>query len=235
MWFKHIVKNVAYQNNKTATFMPKPMYGDNGNGMHSHQSLWKDGKPLFAGDGYAGLSEMALYYVGGILKHAKALAAITNPTTNSYKRLVPGFEAPVNLAYSSRNRSAAIRIATYSPSPKARRLELRFPDGTCNPYIAFSAMMMAGLDGIQNKIDPGDPLDKDIYSLSPEELKEVPRMPVSLENALDGLERDHEFLLKGDVFTKDVVEMWLDYKREHELQQARLYPTPLEFHLYFDI
>ncbi len=235
MWFKHIVKNVAYQNNKTATFMPKPMYGDNGNGMHSHQSLWKDGKPLFAGDGYAGLSEMALYYVGGILKHAKALAAITNPTTNSYKRLVPGFEAPVNLAYSSRNRSAAIRIATYSPSPKARRLELRFPDGTCNPYIAFSAMMMAGLDGVQNKIDPGDPLDKDIYSLSPEELKEVPRMPVSLEDALDALEADHEFLLKGDVFTRDVVEMWLDYKREQELQQARLYPTPLEFRMYFDI
>jgi len=235
MWFKHIVKNVAYKNNKTATFMPKPMYGDNGNGMHSHQSLWKDGKPLFAGDGYAGLSELALYYVGGILKHAKALAAVTNPTTNSYKRLVPGFEAPVNLAYSSRNRSAAIRIATYSPSPKARRLELRFPDGTCNPYIAFSAMMMAGLDGIQNKLDPGDPLDKDIYSLSPEELKEVPRMPVSLEDALDALERDHEFLLKGDVFTKDVVEMWLDYKRERELSQMRLYPTPLEFHLYFDI
>ncbi len=235
MWFKHIVKNVAYKNNKTATFMPKPMYGDNGNGMHSHQSLWKDGKPLFAGDGYAGLSELALYYVGGILKHAKALAAITNPTTNSYKRLVPGFEAPVNLAYSSRNRSAAIRIATYSPSPKARRLELRFPDGTCNPYIAFSAMMLAGLDGIQNKLDPGDPLDKDIYSLSPEELKEVPRMPVSLEDALDALERDHEFLLKGDVFTKDVIEMWLDYKRERELSQARLYPTPLEFHLYFDI
>jgi glutamine synthetase len=234
MWFKHIVKNVSYQNGKTATFMPKPMYGDNGNGMHSHQSLWKDGKPLFAGDGYAGLSEMALWYIGGILKHARSLAAITNPTTNSYKRLVPGFEAPVNLAYSSRNRSAAIRIATYSPSPKARRLELRFPDGTCNPYIGFSAMMMAGLDGIQNKIDPGDPMDKDIYALSPEELKDVPRMPASLEDALDALERDHAFLLKGDVFTRDVIEMWLEYKRDRELSQARLYPTPLEFHLYFD-
>ncbi len=234
MWFKHIVKNVAYKHNKTATFMPKPMYGDNGNGMHCHQSFWRDGKPLFAGDSYAGLSDVALWYVGGILKHANALAAITNPTTNSYKRLVPGFEAPVNLAYSSRNRSAAIRIATYSPSPKARRLELRFPDGTCNPYVAFAAMMMAGLDGVQNKIDPGDPLDKDIYSLSPEELKEVPRMPASLESALDALEQDHEFLLKGDVFTKDVIEMWLEYKRERELAPSRLYPTALEFHLYYD-
>jgi glutamine synthetase len=235
MWFKYIVKNAAARHNKTATFMPKPIAGDNGNGMHCHQSLWKDGKPLFAGDGYAGLSEMALYYTGGILKHAAALTAITNPTTNSYKRLVPGFEAPVNLAYSSRNRSASIRISTYSPSPKARRLELRFPDPTCNPYIAFAAMMMAGLDGIQNKIDPGDPLDKDIYSLSPEELKDVPRVPVSLEEALDSLERDHEFLLKGDVFTRDAIEMWLDYKREHELKPARLNPTPLEYYLYFDI
>ncbi|MEB2310375.1 MAG: type I glutamate--ammonia ligase [Sorangiineae bacterium] len=234
MWFKHIVKNVAYNHQKTATFMPKPMYGDNGNGMHAHQSLWKDGKPLFAGDSYAGLSDLALYYAGGILKHAAALAAFTNPTTNSYKRLVPGYEAPVNLAYSSRNRSAAIRIATYSASPKSRRLEIRFPDATCNPYIAFSAMLMAGLDGIQNKIDPGDPLDKDIYSLSPEELKGVPHMPVSLEAALDALERDHEFLLKGDVFTKDVIEMWLDYKRENELTPSRLYPTALEFHLYYD-
>jgi glutamine synthetase len=229
--YKYIVKNVARKYGKTATFMPKPIYGDNGNGMHCHQSLWADGKPLFAGDGYAGLSEMALYYIGGILKHSHALAAITNPTTNSYRRLVPGFEAPVNLAYSSRNRSAAIRIATYSPSPKARRLELRFPDPACNPYIAFSAMMMAGIDGIQRKLDPGDPLDKDIYSLSPEELKDVPRMPVSLEVALDALERDHEFLLKGDVFTRDAIQMWLDYKREHELQPMRLHPHPLEFHL----
>jgi glutamine synthetase len=235
LWFKHIVKNIAYRNGKTATFMPKPLYGDNGNGMHCHQSLWKDGKPLFAGDGYAGLSEMALFYVGGILKHARSIAALTNPTTNSYRRLVPGFEAPVNLAYSSRNRSAAIRISTYSPSPKARRLEIRFPDPSCNPYLAFSAMMMAGLDGIQNKIDPGDPLDKDIYALSPEELKDVPRVPASLEESLDALERDHAYLLKGDVFTRDAIEMWLDYKREREVQQMRLYPHPLEFHLYYDI
>jgi glutamine synthetase len=189
MWFKHIVKNVSHRNNKTATFMPKPMFGDNGNGMHCHQSLWKDGKPLFAGDGYAGLSDTALHYIGGILKHAHSIAAFTNPTTNSYRRLVPGYEAPVNLAYSSRNRSAAIRISTYSPSPKARRLELRFPDPSCNPYIAFTAMMMAGLDGVQKKLDPGDPLDKDIYSLSPEELKDVPRMPSALEQSLDALVR----------------------------------------------
>ncbi len=235
MWFKSIVKNVAFRNGKTATFMPKPIFGDNGNGMHCHQSLWKDGKPLFAGDGYAGLSEMALYYIGGILKHAHALAALTNPTTNSYRRLVPGYEAPVNLAYSSRNRSAAIRISTYSPSPKSRRLELRFPDPSTNPYLAFSAMMMAGLDGIQNKIDPGQPLDKDIYSLSAEELKDVPRMPASLEQSLDALEADHEFLLKGDVFTRDVIEMWLDYKREQEVQASRLRPTPFEYFLYYDI
>ncbi len=235
MWFKHIVKNVSHRYGKTATFMPKPMYGDNGNGMHCHQSLWKEGKPLFAGDGYAGLSDIALHYVGGILKHAHAIAAITNPTTNSYRRLVPGYEAPVNLAYSSRNRSAAIRISTYSPSPKARRLELRFPDPSCNPYIAFATMLMAGLDGVQKKIDPGDPLDKDIYALSPEELKDVARMPASLDEALDALEADHEFLLKGDVFTRDLIEMWLDYKREHEVQAMRLRPTPYEFFLYYDI
>ncbi|MCC6901531.1 MAG: glutamine synthetase, partial [Polyangiaceae bacterium] len=235
MWFKHIVKNVSHQNGKTATFMPKPMFGDNGNGMHVHQSLWADGKPLFAGDGYAGMSDMALFYIGGILKHARSLAALTNPTTNSYKRLVPGYEAPVNLAYSSRNRSAAIRISTYSPSPKARRIEVRFPDPTGNPYIIFAAMMMAGLDGIQNKIDPGDPLDKDIYSLSPEELKDVPHMPASLEESLDALERDHQYLLKGDVFTKDVVSMWLEYKRENDLKLSRLHPTPMEYFLYYDI
>jgi glutamine synthetase len=235
MWFKYIVKNVAYRNKKTATFMPKPLFGDNGNGMHCHQSLWKDGKPLMAGDGYAGLSELGLYYIGGILKHAHSIAALTNPTTNSYRRLVPGFEAPVNLAYSSRNRSAAIRISTYSPSPKSRRLELRFPDPTCNPYLAFTAMMMAGLDGIQKKIDPGQPLDKDIYSLSAEELKDVGRMPASLEQSLDALERDHEYLLKGDVFTRDLIEMWLDYKREQEVQQMRLRPTPYEFFMYYDI
>jgi len=235
MWFKYIVKNTAYKNGKTATFMPKPIAMDNGNGMHCHQSLWKDGKPLFAGDEYGGLSDTALYYIGGILKHAQALTGLTNPTTNSYKRLVPGFEAPVNLAYSSRNRSAAVRISTYSASPKARRIEVRFPDPTCNPYIAFSAMMMAGLDGIQNKIDPGSPLDKDIYALSPEELKDVPTVPGSLGDALAALEADHEFLLKGDVFTEDAITMWIDYKREHELDVARLYPTPIEFKLYYDI
>jgi glutamine synthetase len=235
MWFKHIVKNVAHRNGQTATFMPKPMFGDNGNGMHCHQSLWQGDKPLFAGDGYAGLSELALYYIGGILKHAHALAALTNPTTNSYRRLVPGYEAPVNLAYSSRNRSAAIRISTYSPSPKSRRLELRFPDATCNPYLAFSAMMMAGLDGIQNKIDPGAPLDRDIYALSAEELRDVPSMPASLEESLDALEADHDFLLKGDVFTPDLLEMWIDYKREQEVQASRLRPTPFEYFLYFDV
>jgi glutamine synthetase len=234
-WFKYIVKNVAKRAGKTATFMPKPLYGDNGSGMHCHQSLWKDGKPLFAGENYAGMSDIALWYIGGILKHAKALAAFTNPSTNSYRRLVPGFEAPVNLAYSSRNRSAAIRIATYSTSPKAKRIEVRFPDPTCNPYLAFSAMMMAGLDGVQNKIDPGDPLDKDIYSLSPEELKDVPRMPASLEEALAHLEADHEFLLKGDVFTKDVLEMWVDYKRERDLTESRKYPTAVEYQMYYDV
>jgi glutamine synthetase len=235
MWFKYIVKNVAEENHKTATFMPKPLAGDNGNGMHVHQSLWKNGKPLFAGDEYAGLSNLALWYTGGIIKHAHALAALTNPTTNSYKRLVPGFEAPVNLAYSSRNRSAAVRICTYSPSPKARRLEVRFPDGTTNPYLGFSAMLMAGLDGIQNRIDPGSPLDKDIYALTAEELKDVPVMPPTLEVALDALEQDHEFLLKGDVFTQDVIEKWLEYKRENELNESRKYPTPIEYKLYYDI
>ncbi len=235
MWFKYIVRNVAHRHGKTATFMPKPIAGDNGNGMHCHQSLWKEGKPLFAGDGYAGMSELALYYIGGILKHARALAALTNPTTNSYKRLVPGFEAPVNLAYSSRNRSAAIRISTYSQSPKAKRLELRFPDPTCNPYLAFPAQLMAGLDGIRNKIDPGDPLDKDIYSLSPEELKDVGTVPASLEDAIAALEEDHEFLLQGDVFTRDALEMWIDYKREREIAIQRSYPTPIEYQLYYDI
>jgi glutamine synthetase len=235
LWFKYVVKNVAWKAGKTATFMPKPLFGDNGNGMHCHQSLWKDGKPLFAGDGYAGMSELALHYIGGILKHARAIAALTNPTVNSYKRLVPGFEAPVNLAYSSRNRSAAVRISTYSTNPKARRIEVRFPDPTCNPYMAFAGMLMAGLDGVQNKIDPRDPLDKDIYSLSPEELKDVPRMPASLEDALAELDRDHAFLLKGDVFTRDVLDMWMEYKQEQEINQLRLRPHPYEYHLYYDI
>ncbi len=235
MWFKHIVKNCAYRAGKSATFMPKPITGDNGNGMHIHQSLWTGGKPLFAGDEYAGLSELALYYVGGILKHSRALAGLSNATTNSYKRLVPGFEAPVNLAYSSRNRSAAVRISTYSTSPKARRIEVRYPDPTANPYLTFAAMLMAGLDGIKNKIHPGEPLDKDLYSLSPEELKDVPSMPFSLEAALDALEADHEFLLQGDVFTKDVIQMWLDYKREHELDVLRKSVHPMEYNLYYDV
>jgi len=235
LWFKYIVKNVALRNGKTVTFMPKPLYGDNGSGMHTHQSVWKAGKPLFAGEKYAGLSQTALHYMGGILKHARALAAICCPTTNSYKRLVPGYEAPVSLAYSSRNRSAAIRISTYSPSAKSRRLELRFPDPTCNPYLAFSAMLMAGLDGIQNKIDPGAPLDRDIYSLSAEELRDVARMPASLEESLDALENDHEFLLKGDVFTQDLIDMWLDHKREHYVQASRMRPTPFEYFLYYDV
>lgn len=233
-WFKHIIKNVAYMHNKTVTFMPKPIFGDNGSGMHVHQSLWKDGKPLFAGEEYGGMSKMALYYIGGVLKHAKALNAICNPTTNSYRRLVPGFEAPVNLAYSGRNRSASIRIPMYSPSPKAKRIEVRFPDPAANGYLAFSAMLMAGLDGIQNKIHPGDPLDKDIYGLSPEELSKVPSCCGSLEEALTALQNDHEFLLKGDVFTKDVIETWIEYKTDKEVKPMAMRPTPYEFALYYD-
>ncbi len=235
MLFKYIVKNVAKRHGKTATFMPKPIFSDNGTGMHVHQSLWKKGEPMFAGNEYAGLSEMALHYIGGILKHARALCAICAPTTNSYKRLVPGFEAPVNMAYSSRNRSAAIRIPLYSASPKAKRVEVRFPDPSCNGYMAFSAMLMAGLDGVQDKIDPGDPLDKDIYALSPEELADVPTAPGSLEEALRDLEEDHEFLLKGDVFTRDAIDMWLSYKQENEVDELRLRPHPFEFFLYYDI
>ncbi|MCA9675358.1 MAG: type I glutamate--ammonia ligase [Kofleriaceae bacterium] len=234
MWYKHIVKNVAKNAGKTATFMPKPLYGDNGTGMHTHQSLWKGGKPLFAGDAYAGMSEMALHYIGGLLKHAPAICAFANPTTNSYRRLVPGYEAPVNLAYSARNRSASIRIPMYSPSPKAKRLELRSPDAACNPYLAFSAMMMAGLDGIEHRINPGEPLDKDIYSLSPEELASVPTSPSSLDRALDALAADHEFLLKGDVFSTDLIDAWISYKRDNEVDHVRLRPTPSEYYLYYD-
>lgn len=234
MWFKYVLKNVARRHGKTVTFMPKPIFDDNGSGMHIHMSLWKDDKPLFAGDGYGGLSEMAMYYIGGVLKHAKALCAFTNPTTNSYRRLVPGFEAPVNLAYSSRNRSAAARIPMYSPSPKQKRIEIRFPDPSCNGYMAFAALLMAGLDGIQNKIDPGDPLDKDIYGLSPEELKGTPSTPGSLDEALNALEDGHEFLLKGDVFTEDAVDVWIEYKREQEINEIRLRPVPMEFALYYD-
>jgi glutamine synthetase len=234
MWYKYIIKNVARRWKKTVTFMPKPVFGDNGTGMHTHQSIWKGDKPLFAGDKYGGLSDMAMYYIGGILKHARALNAFCNPSTNSYRRLVPGFEAPINLAYSSRNRSAAIRIPMYSPSPKTKRVEVRFPDPSCNGYLAFSAMLMAGLDGIQNKIDPGEPLDKDIYGLSPEELVKVPSASGSLDEALDALNQDHEFLLKGDVFTQDVIDIWIDYKKENESDEVKLRPTPYEFCLYFD-
>lgn len=235
MLFKYIVRNVANQYGKTVTFMPKPLFGDNGSGMHVHQSLWKDGKPLFAGDGYAGLSQMAMWYIGGLLKHARALAAIIAPTTNSYKRLVPGYEAPVNLAYSRRNRSAAVRIPMYSASPKAKRVEFRPPDPSCNPYLAFAALTMAGLDGVLNKIDPGEPLDKDIYDLSPEEMKGVPSMPGSLDEALDCLEDSHAFLLKGDVFTEEMVESFIGYKRRAEAEAIRLRPHPYEFALYYDI
>lgn len=233
--YKYVVKNVAKKYNKTVTFMPKPIFGDNGSGMHVHFSLWKGNKNLFAGDGYAGLSETALYAIGGILKHAPAVLAFTCPTTNSYKRLVPGFEAPVNLAYSQRNRSAAVRIPMYSTSPKAKRIEFRCPDPSCNPYLAFSAMLMAALDGIQKKIHPGEPLDKDIYDLPPEELQRVPKTPGSLRDALNALRADHEFLLKGDVFTQDVIDTWISYKMENEVVAMDLRPHPWEFALYYDI
>jgi glutamine synthetase len=235
MWFKYVLKNVATRNGYTVTFMPKPLFQDNGTGMHTHISIWKGGEPTFAGDGYAGLSETGLYAIGGILKHARAVCAFSNPTTNSYKRLVPGFEAPVNLAYSSRNRSASVRIPMYSTSPKAKRIEFRTPDPSCNGYLAFSAILMAALDGIENKIDPGDPLDKDIYGMSPEELADVPSAPGSLEEALDALKADQAFLLKGDVFTPDVIDTWIDYKIENEVNDVKLRPHPHEFFLYFDI
>jgi len=235
MLYKYVARNVANQNRKTVTFMPKPIFGDNGSGMHCHQSLWKGGQPLFAGDGYAGLSQVALWYIGGLLKHSRALAAIIAPTTNSYKRLVPGYEAPVNLAYSRRNRSAAIRIPMYSAAPKAKRVEYRPPDPSSNPYLAFAAMLMAGLDGLLNKVDPGEPLDKDIYDLSPEELRHVPSMPGSLDEALNCLEDDHAFLLKGDVFTEELLEAFIAYKRKNEAEAVRLRPHPYEFELYYDI
>jgi glutamine synthetase len=234
MWYKYIVKNVARRHGKVATFMPKPIFGDNGSGMHCHQSIWKEDKNLFSGDKYAGLSDLALNYIGGLLKHAPSFLAITNPGLNSYRRLVPGYEAPVNLAYSSRNRSASVRIPVSGASPKAKRLEFRCPDPTTNPYLAFSAMLMAGLDGIQTKANPGQPLDKDIYSLSPEELKDVPKAPGSLEESIGNLKRDHAYLRKGDVFTQDVVEGWVEWKEENEIKPARLRPTTLEFMLYFD-
>jgi glutamine synthetase len=232
--YKYIVKNVARRHGKTVTFMPKPIFGDNGSGMHTHISLWKDSHPLFAGTGYAGLSDMAMHALGGILRHAPAILAITNPTTNSYKRLVPGYEAPVNLAYSQRNRSASCRIPMYSASPKTKRIEFRCPDPSCNPYLAFAAILLAAIDGIQNKLHPGEPLDRDIYDMPPEELANVPKAPGSLDEALAALEADHDFLLRGDVFTDDVIATWLRYKREKEIQPMRLRPHPYEFCLYFD-
>lgn len=234
MWFKYIIKNVAKINGKTVTFMPKPIFDDNGSGMHSHISLWKDGKPLFAGDGYAGLSEMGLHACGGILKHAAAILAFAAPTTNSYRRLVPGFEAPVNLVMSARNRSAAVRIPMYSANPKTKRLEFRCPDPTANGYLAWTAMMMAAIDGIQNKTDPGEPLDVDIYELTKEELNKYNKTPASLEEAINALEKDHGFLTAGNVFTDDLVEMWISYKRENELDEMALRPHPHEFNLYYD-
>jgi glutamine synthetase len=235
LWYKYCAKNTAKRHGKTVTFMPKPMFQDNGSGMHVHQSLWKGGKNLFFKKGtYADISEMARYYIGGILKHAPALCALIAPTTNSYRRLVPGYEAPINLAYSQRNRSAAVRIPMYSGSEKAKRIEFRTPDPSCNPYLAFAACLMAGLDGIANKMDPGDPLDKDLYELPAEEAKAIKKLPGSLDAVLDHLEQGHDFLLKGDVFTKDLIQNWIEYKRKQEVDAIRLRPHPWEFALYFD-
>ena len=235
MIYKYVVKNVARKRGMTATFMPKPLFGDNGSGMHVHQSIWQRERPLFAGEGYAGSSELMRRYIAGLLRHAPALLAICAPTVNSYRRLVPGFEAPVNLGYSQRNRSAACRIPMYSPSPKAKRVEFRCPDPSCNPYLAFAAMLMAGLDGVNNRLDPGEPIDKNLYDLPPQELEKVPSAPGSLEEALDALEADHQFLLKGDVFTRDVIETHLSYKRSREVDEIRLRPHPYEFFLYYDV
>lgn len=234
MIYKYVIKNVARKHGKTVTFMPKPLFNDNGTGMHTHQSLWQGSDPLFYGDGYANLSKLALNYIGGLLKHAPALLAFTNPTTNSYKRLVPGFEAPVNLAYSQGNRSASIRIPVSGSNPKAKRLEFRCPDATCNPYLAFAAMLMAGIDGIKNEIDPGASLDVDIYDLSPEELSKIPSTPGSLLEALESLRQDHKFLLEGGVFSEDLIETWIEYKIDNEINPMRLRPHPYEFALYFD-
>jgi len=233
--YKYIIKNVAHKYGRSVTFMPKPIWNDNGSGMHTHLSIWNEGKPLFAGDGYAGLSEMAMHAMGGLLKHARSVTAFTNPSTNSYKRLVPGFEAPVNLAYSQRNRSAAVRIPVYSKSPKSKRFEFRCPDPSCNPYIAFSSMLMAALDGIENKIDPGEPLDRNIYDLDPETKASIPTTPATLEEALVALKDDHEFLLKGNVFTPDVIDTWIEYKTTEEVDALKLRPHPYEFSMYYDI
>jgi glutamine synthetase len=236
MLFKYIIKNVAWAAGKTATFMPKPLFGDNGSGMHCHQSLWKDGSPLFYDElGYAGLSDTARYYIGGLLKHAPSLLAFTNPTVNSYHRLVPGYEAPVNLVYSQRNRSACIRIPITGANPKAKRIEFRVPDPSSNPYLAFSAMLMAGMDGIRNKIEPEQPVDKDLYELPPDEHAEISQVPASLPEVLDALEEDHAYLLEGGVFTDDLIETWIDWKRTNEVDPIRLRPHPHEFELYYDI
>ena len=236
MKFKYVIKNVAWEADKTATFMPKPLFGDNGSGMHSHQSLWKDGKPLFFDEtGYGGLSDLARWYIGGLLKHAPSLLAFTNPSVNSYHRLVPGFEAPVNLVYSARNRSACIRIPVTGNSPKAKRIEFRVPDPSSNPYLAFSAMLMAGLDGIKNRTEPAAPVDKDLYELPPEEHAAIAQVPSSLDEVLNNLERDHAYLVQGDVFTEDLIETWIEYKRTHEIEPIRLRPYPHEFELYYDI
>ncbi len=236
MWYKYIVKNIARKHGRVATFMPKPLFGDNGSGMHTHQSLWKGGQNIFFDpNGYALISEAAKHYIGGLLKHSAALMALCAPTTNSYKRLVPGYEAPVNLIYSARNRSAAIRIPVYTDNPRTKRIEYRPPDNTCNPYLAFAAMLMAGLDGMENKIDPGSPLDKNTYDLSSEEAAKIQTVPGSLEEAIDALEKDHAFLLKGGVFTQDVIDVWIEYKREREIDQLRLRPHPYEYYMYFDV
>jgi glutamine synthetase len=236
MLYKYVVKSVALSHGKTVTFMPKPIFQDNGSGMHVHQSLWKEDEPLMFDElGYAQLSDTARWYIGGLLEHAPSLLALCAPTTNSYKRLVPGYEAPVNLVYSQRNRSAAVRIPLYSKSPKAKRIEFRCPDPSCNPYLAFSALLMAGLDGIKNKIEPPEPVDRDLYDLPPEELAAVPQVPGSLQEALDALETDHDYLLDGGVFTQDVIDHWVDYKRVHEVDELRLRPHPWEFYLYYDI
>jgi len=234
MWFKYIVKNISRRVGKTATFMAKPIFEDNGSGMHTHLSLWRNGTPLFAGDKYAGLSDIALYSIGGLLKHAKAIMAFAAPTTNSYRRLVPGFEAPVHLVMSQRNRSASVRIPMYSTDPNAKRFEFRCPDPTCNGYLTFTAILMAVIDGIQNKIDPGSPLDRDIYDMTEKELEGTPKLPASLGRALKELKDDHDFLLKGNVFTTDVIETWINYKYEFELKPLSLRPHPFEFHLYYD-
>ncbi|HOU16730.1 MAG TPA: type I glutamate--ammonia ligase [Candidatus Marinimicrobia bacterium] len=234
MWFKYIVKNIAKRHNKTVTFMPKPIFQDNGSGMHTHFSLWKNGKPLFADNGYAGLSQIGLYSIGGILKHAPAILAFAAPTTNSYRRLVPGFEAPVNLVMSARNRSAAVRIPMYSNNPKAKRLEFRCPDPTANGYLTWTAMLMAAIDGIKNKIDPGEPLDRDIYEMTPQELEKYPKTPKNLAEAIDALEKDYEFLIADDVFTTDLIQTWINWKREKELYELSLRPHPYEFYLYYD-